>query len=50
MSDDKEPKETEDESKKIFEENFAPFSGRSKWTMVIIFSLLAFYIIAANVN
>ena len=39
-----------DESKKIFEENFAPFKGNSKWVMIIIFSLLAFYIIAANLN
>jgi hypothetical protein len=50
MSDNKKPNETDDESKKIFEENFAPFSGRSKWTMITIFSLLAFYIVAANVD
>ena len=51
MSEKKDPKESNyDESKKIFEENFAPFKGNSKWVMIIIFSLLAFYIIAANLN
>ena len=40
----------EDNSKKIFQENFAPFHGRSKWWMIILFSLLAFYLIASNIN
>jgi len=40
----------EDENKRIFQENFAPFHGRSKWVMIVIFSLLAFYIIASNSN
>ena len=48
MSD--EDKSKEDENKRIFQENFAPFHGRSKWVMIIIFSLLAFYIIASNLN
>ena len=48
MSKDDENKE--DENKRIFQENFAPFHGRSKWVMIIIFSLLAFYIIASNLN
>ena len=48
MSKDDENKE--DENKRIFQENFAPFHGRSKWVMIVIFSLLAFYIIAANLN
>jgi len=39
-----------DENKRIFQENFAPFHGRSKWVMIIILSLLAFYIIASNLN
>ena len=53
MSKDDENKEDEnkeDENKRIFQENFAPFHGRSKWVMIIIFSLLAFYIIASNLN
>ena len=48
MSKDDDSKE--DENKKIFQENFAPFHGRSKWVMIIIFALLAFYIIASNLN
>ena len=40
----------EDNSKKIFQENFAPFHGRSKWVMIVIFSLLAFYIVASNLG
>ena len=48
MSKDDENKE--DENKRIFQENFAPFQGRSKWVMIVIFSLLAFYIIASNLN
>ncbi len=48
MSKDDENKE--DENKRIFQENFAPFHGRSKWVMIVIFSLLAFYIIASNSN
>ena len=37
MSEKKDPKESnDDESKKIFEENFAPFKGNSKWVMIII--------------
>ena len=39
-----------DKSKKIVQENFAPFHGRSKWLMIILFSLLAFYLIASNIN
>ena len=40
----------EDNSKKIFQENFAQLNGRSKWWMIILFSLLAFYLIASNIN
>ena len=40
----------EDNSKKIFQENFAPFHGRSKWLMIILCSLLVFYLIASNIN
>jgi len=43
-------KTKEHESQKIFEENFAPFHGRSKWVMIVIFSLLAFYIVASNLG
>ena len=43
-------KSNDDENKRLFQENFAPFHGRSKWVMIIIFSLLAFYIIASNLN
>jgi hypothetical protein len=39
-----------DKSKKIFQENFAPFHGRSKWLMIILFSLLVFYLFASNIN
>ena len=46
----KEDENKEDENKRIFQENFAPFHGRSKWVMIVIFSLLAFYIIASNLN
>jgi len=46
----KDDENKEDENKRIFQENFAPFHGRSKWVMIIIFSLLAFYIIASNLN
>ena len=46
----KDDESNEDENKRIFEENFAPFHGRSKWVMIIIFSLVAFYIIASNLN
>ena len=48
MSKDDDSKE--DENKRIFQENFAPFHGRSKWVMIVIFSLLAFYIVASNLN
>ena len=43
-------KSNDDENKRLFQENFAPFHGRSKWVMIIIFALLAFYIIASNLN
>ena len=28
----------EDENKRIFQENFAPFHTRSKWVMIVIFT------------
>ena len=43
-------KSNDDENKRLFQENFAPFHGRSKWVMIIMFALLAFYIIASNLN